>query len=87
MMNLDHSSSRETCVRRERINVKGIEVSATRRYSAGEASSSAVEASLRSRGLMREVRPRKESRKGMKKAAGLGEEKISARYYLSSLID
>ena len=86
-MNLDHSSSRETCVRRERSNVKGIEVSATRRYPAGEASSSGVEASLRSRGLMREVRPRKECRKGMKEAAGLGEKNISATYYLSSFVN
>ena len=33
--------------------------------------------SLESRGVMREVRPNKESRNGMKEAAGLGEAKIS----------
>ena len=54
-------------------------------YSSEEASSSGVEASLESRGVMREVRPNrekvsfnKESRNGMKEAAGLGEAKISA---------
>jgi hypothetical protein len=45
-------------------------------YSSKEASSSGVEASLESRGVMREVRPNKESRNGMKEAAGLGEAKI-----------
>jgi hypothetical protein len=57
-------------------------VSATRGYSSDEASSSGVEASLGSRGVMREVRPNKESRKGMKEAAGLGEAKISASMFL-----
>ncbi len=47
-------------------------------YSSEEASSSGVEASLESRGVMREVRPNKESRNGMKEAADLGEAKISA---------
>ena len=47
-------------------------VSATRGYSSDGASSSGVEASLRSRGVMREVRPSKESREGMKEAASLG---------------
>jgi hypothetical protein len=77
-MNSDHSSSRETCVRRERSNIEVTNVSATGGYSSDEASSSGVAASLGSRGVMREVRPNKESRKGMKEAAGLGEAKISA---------
>ena len=51
-------------------------------YSSEEASSSGVEASLESRGVMREVRPNKESRNGMKEAAGLGEAKISASMIL-----
>jgi hypothetical protein len=81
-MNSDHSCSRETCVRRERSNIEVTNVSATGGYSSDEASSSGVEASLRSRGVMREVRPNKESRKGMKEAAGLGEAKISASMIL-----
>jgi len=64
MMSLDHSSSRETCVRRERSNIENVAVSATRGYSSDEASLSGFEASLRSTGVMREVRPSKESRKG-----------------------
>ncbi len=55
-----------------------VRVSATRGYSSEGALSSGVEASLESRGVMREVRPNKESRNGMKEAAGLGEAKISA---------
>ena len=51
-------------------------------YSSDEASSSGVEASLGSRGVMREVRPNKESQKGMKEAAGLGEARISASMIL-----
>ena len=51
-------------------------------YSSKEASSSGVEASLESRGVMQEVRPNKESRNGMKEAAGLGEAKISASMIL-----
>ena len=83
MMNFDHSSSRETCVRRERSKLEVTNVSATGGYSTDEASaSSVVEASLGSRGVMREVRPNKESRKGMKEAAGLGEAKISASMFL-----
>ena len=42
-------------------------------YSSREASSSGVEASLESRGVMRDVRPNSESQNGMKEAAGLGE--------------
>ena len=76
MMKVDCSSSRETCVRRERSN--NAVVSAVESYSSDEASSSGGEASLRASGVMREVRPSNESRKGMKKAAGLGEAKISA---------
>ena len=75
-MNSDHSSSRETCVRRERIKIEVTNVSATGGYSADEASSSGVEASLGSRGVIREVRPNKESQKGMKEAAGSGEARI-----------
>jgi hypothetical protein len=44
-------------------------------YSSEEASSSGVEASLESRGVMREMRSNKESRNGMKEAAGLREAK------------
>ena len=47
-----------------------------------EASSSGVEASLESRGVMRDVRPNSESRNGMKEAAGLGEAKMSASMIL-----
>ena len=57
-------------------------VSATGGYSTEEASSSGVEASFGTRGVMREVRPNKESRKGIKEAAGLGEAKISASMIL-----
>ena len=81
-MNSDHSSSRETCVRRERSNIEVTNVSATGGYSSDGASSSGVEASLGSREVMREVRPNTESRKGMKEAAGLGEAKISASMIL-----
>jgi hypothetical protein len=63
-------------------NIEVTNVSATEGYSSDEASSSGVEASLGSRGVMREVRPNKESRKGMKEAAGLGEAKISASMIL-----
>jgi hypothetical protein len=38
--------------------------------------------SLRSRGVMQEVQPSKESREGMKEAAGLGEAKMSASMIL-----
>ena len=55
MMNFDLSSSRETCVRRVWSRIEDIDVSATRGYSSDEASSSGGEASLRSRGVMREV--------------------------------
>jgi hypothetical protein len=51
-------------------------------YSSREASSSGVEASLESRGVMRDVRPNIESRNGMKEAAGLGEAKMSASMIL-----
>jgi hypothetical protein len=51
-------------------------------YSSDEASSSGVEAPLGSRGVMREVRPNKESRKGTTEPAGLGEAKISASMIL-----
>ena len=63
MMNLDHSSSRETFVRRERSKTENVAVSATKGYSSDEASLSGFEASLRSRGVIREVLPCKESRK------------------------
>ena len=81
-MNSDHSCSRETCVRRERSNIEVTNVSATGGYSSDEASSSGVAASLGSRGVMRDVRPNGESRNGMKEAAGLGEEKMSASMIL-----
>ena len=81
-MNSDHSSSRETCVRRGRSNIEVTNVSATGGYSSDEASSSGVAASLGSRGVMREVRPNKESRKGTTEPAGLGEAKISASMIL-----
>ena len=77
----DHSSSRETRVRRERSNNESMsECNSLQQeaYSSEEASYSGVEASLESRGVMREVRPIKESRNGMKEAAGLGEAKILA---------
>jgi hypothetical protein len=74
----DHSSSRETCVRRERSNNESMSECNKRLTQSEEASLSGVEASLESRGVMREVRPNKESRNGMKEAAGLGEAKISA---------
>ena len=80
MMNLDHVSSRESCVRRERSS--NAVVSAVESYSSDEASSSGVEASLRARGVEREVRLIKESRKGMKEAAGLGKAKMSASMIL-----
>ena len=57
-------------------------VSAVESYSSDEASSSGGEASLRARGVMREVRPSNESRKGMKEAAGLGEATMSASIVL-----
>ena len=57
-------------------------MSATRGYSSAEVSLSGGESSLRSRGVMREVLPNKESRKGMKKAAVLGEAKISTSMIL-----
>jgi hypothetical protein len=44
-MNFDHSSSRETCIRRERSKIEDIDVSATRGYLSDEASSSGGEAS------------------------------------------
>jgi hypothetical protein len=66
----------------ERSKIEVTNVSATGGYSSDEASSSGVEASLGSRGVMREVRPNKESRKGMKETAGLGEAKISASMIL-----
>ncbi len=47
-----------------------------------EASLSGVEASPRSREGMREVRPKKESLKGIKETPGLGEAKISASMIL-----
>ena len=62
----DHSSSRETCVRRERSNNESMSECNKRLTQSEEASSSGVEASLESRGVMREVRPNKESRNGMK---------------------
>ena len=62
----------------ERGAIMRVRVSATRGYSSEEASSSVVEASLESRGVMREVRPNQESRNRKTKAAGLGEAKISA---------
>ena len=78
----DHSSSRETCVRRERSNDEISSECNKRLTQSEEASSSGVEASLESRGVMREVRPNKESRNGMKEAAALGEAKISASMIL-----
>ena len=78
----DHSSSRESCVRRERSNNESMSECDKRLTQSEEASSSGVEASLESRGVMREVRPNKESRNGMKEAAGLGEAKISASMIL-----
>ena len=54
-------------------------MSAVESYSSDEAS---VEASLRVRGVMQEVRPSNESRKGMKEAAGLGEANMSASIIL-----
>jgi len=57
-------------------------VSAVESYSSDEASSSGGEASLRARGVMREVRPSNESGKGMKEAAGLGEANMSASIIL-----
>ena len=57
-------------------------VSAVESYSSDEVSSSGGEASLRARGVMREVRPSNESRKGMKEAAGLGEANMSASIIL-----
>ena len=80
VMKFDYSSSRETCVRRERSN--NAVVSAVESYSSDEASSSGGEASLRARGVMREVRPSNESRKGMKEASGLGEANMSASMIL-----
>jgi hypothetical protein len=59
-----------------------VAVSAVESYSSDEASSSAGEASLRARGVMREVRPSNESRKGMKEAAGLGGANMSASLIL-----
>ena len=59
-----------------------VRVSAARGYSSEEALSSGVQASLESRGVMREVRPNKQSRNGMKVAAGLGKAKISERMIL-----
>ena len=44
MMNSDHSSSRETCVRRERSKIEVTNVSTTGGYSTDGASSSGVEA-------------------------------------------
>ena len=77
----DHSSSRETCVRRERSNNESTS-ECNKRLTHREASSSGVEASLESRGVMRDVRLNSESRNGMKEAAGLGEAKISASLIL-----
>ena len=77
----DHSSSRETRVRRES-RIEDIDVSATKGYLSNQASSSGGEASLRSRRVMRELRPNKESRKAMKEASDLGEAKISASMIL-----
>jgi hypothetical protein len=57
-------------------------VSAVESYSSDEASLSGVEASLRVRGVMQEVRPSNESRKGMKEAAGLGEANMSGSIIL-----
>ena len=82
MMNFDYSSSRETCVRIERSTIEDIDVSATKGYLSNQASSSGGEASLRSRRVMRELRPNKESRKAMKEASDLGEAKISASMIL-----
>ena len=82
MMNLDHVSSRESCVRRERSKRENGAVIATKGYSSDEAWSSGFEASLRARGVEREVRLIKESRKGMKEAAGLGEANMSASIVL-----
>jgi hypothetical protein len=70
------------CVRRERSNNESMSECNKRLTHSEEASSSGVEASLESRGVMREVRPNKESRNGMKVAAGLGEAKISASMIL-----
>ena len=66
------------CVRRERSNNESMSEYNKRLTQSEGASSSGVEASLESRGVMREVRPNQESRNGMKEAAGLGEAKISA---------
>ncbi len=74
------SKNRFCSVVRERSN--NAVVSAVESYSSDEASSSGVEASLRARGVMREVRPSNESRKGMKEAAGLGEANMSASMIL-----
>ena len=74
---------RERPVSGERGAIMRVRVSATKKaYSSREASSSGVEASLESRGVMREVRPNNESRNGMKEAAGLGEAKMSASMIL-----
>jgi hypothetical protein len=71
--------ARDLCQEREERNSV---VSAVQRYSSDEASSSGGEVSLRTRGVMREVRPSNESRKGMKEAAGLGEANMSASIVL-----
>jgi hypothetical protein len=68
-MKFDYSSSRETCVRRERS--KNAVVSAVESYSSHDTSSSGFEASLRAKGVMLEVHPSKEFRKGYSCKRGL----------------
>jgi hypothetical protein len=74
----DHSSSREACVRTERSSNESMS-ECNKRLTHRKRHR---HLGLESRGVMREVRPNKESRNGTKQAAGLGEAKISASMIL-----